>query len=170
MKKAYIFLLKFHSSQHIDKLELLKLILKKYYDIDIHKRDIYYNRYGKPMHKDFCFNFSDSKNYIALIIGSGNVGIDVEYKRCIPLEMINNIINENEKPLKYNLLYYWVCKEAYVKYLGTGIDSYFSKLDITKITKDVYTYKYIAEDLYLWAFSSIQICDKIIDLNIADML
>ena len=170
MKRARVFLLKLDSSQPIDKLELLKVILKKYYNIDICKKDIYYNKYGKPMHKDFHFNFSDSKNYMALIIGSSDVGIDIEYQRCIPKGMVDNIINEKEKPLKYNALYYWVCKEAYVKYLGTGINNYFSKLDIAKITKDVYTYKYIAADLYLWAFSSVQICNKIIELNVSDML
>lgn len=90
------------------------------------------NKYGKPyfidQHNDIKINFnlSHDNQYVTLIYNDNkNVGIDI-----IDLKRNNNIINNLKDTLHLdelnkfntdNFFYIWAFKEAYFKYLGSGI-------------------------------------------------
>ena len=69
------------SNNRKDKEKLLKEIYKKETNKEIDINKITYNKYGKPYYKDFYFNISYSKNYIAVATSSLEIGIDIEEER-----------------------------------------------------------------------------------------
>lgn len=123
---------------------LLKQKLKELYNISINKDNIIYNEKGKPYLKNnnIYFNISHSKDLIAIIIDNKECGIDIEYidyDRKIDKLISKVLSTEEQKEFnnaidKYEYFYkIWTIKEAYSKYIGTGIS--FSTL----VTEQQYT-------------------------------
>lgn len=88
------------------------------------------SQYGKPFLSDipdFHFNLSHSGNYVAIAWGDTQVGIDVEVFRESPT--LPSIAQKHFTPQEQDSLcvyprdffLIWTKKEAYVKYLGTGL-------------------------------------------------
>lgn len=106
--------------------------LKELYNISIDKENIIYNEKGKPYLKNdnIYFNISHSKDLIAIIIDNKECGIDIEYidyERKID-KLIPRVLSPieqlkfNKAVDKYEYFYkIWTIKEAYLKYIGTGI-------------------------------------------------
>lgn len=118
---------------------LLSEVLKKE-NINLTDEEIVFNEYQKPylLSKKVYFNISHSKSAIAIIISDSECGIDIEYLDYNKkLKCINRILNSKEQE-EYNnsddkVLYFykqWTIKEAYFKYLGTGIKLKDIQLDI----------------------------------------
>jgi len=88
-----------------------------------------YNAYGKPFIKGGPeFSISHCKQAIAVAVNDTPIGIDVESIRKVDPSLIERTMNETEQemirtaaqPLRaFTRL--WTMKEAYLKYLGTGI-------------------------------------------------
>lgn len=120
---------------------LLRKVLNREFEIKVSDN-------GKPYSDDLEieFNISHSGRFVALAINNSAVGIDIEEFRKVNLKLAKRICNDNE--LKYIFGYMpqvsdfdrnddqlirrffeiWTFKEAYFKYLGTGITD-FSKVD-----------------------------------------
>ena len=88
-----------------------------------------YNEFGKPYLPDGpYFSLSHCKNGIAVAMDTQPIGIDIESYRDVSLELIAHTMNQTEQdeinasedPIK-TFTEFWTRKEAYVKYLGTGI-------------------------------------------------
>ena len=105
---------------------LLTDILKKN---DYNPSLITFTEDGKPVHPEISFSISHSNGYIAIATSKSEVGIDVEdlfldkrlkmAKRILTEEELN-IFNKKLDQTGY-LTEKWTLKEAYAKYLGTGI-------------------------------------------------
>lgn len=140
-------------------------ILKKDYDINVLKEDIFFNQYGKPYLKNnyIYFNISHSKNMIALIISDNECGIDIEYiDKTRNIEGLSKKVlsskekEEFDKNKDIEIFYkFWTQKEAYYKYKGFGIEYKNLRKEINKdniITKkikesgDEYFVSYIEEE------------------------
>ena len=126
---------------------LLKNILE-YLNIPFDVNDIMYTSSGKPYLKNnnIKFNYSHSKNYIAIAVSNDLVGIDIEDEfnisddaRKLYLNGINN-----------NLRKSWVMKEAYCKVIGDFTDEYFKNLDIDKINEQKYVISNYDYDVVLF--------------------
>ncbi len=90
-----------------------------------------YGEHGKPFLRgrdDFCFSFSHAGEYIAFACGSSPVGVDIENssrgseklaKRFFTEEEYRSIYGDSER--RESFVRVWTAKEAYVKYLGTGL-------------------------------------------------
>lgn len=112
--------------------------LKKDFNINLEKEEIFENEYHKPYIKNIYFNLSHSENLIVIAISNNEVGIDIEIinnnKDYILLKkklLVDNISNEE-------LIKKWTQIEASFKYDGTGI--LYSKLNEINI-ENVSSYK-----------------------------
>lgn len=156
-KKTKIYVVKAIESS--DKMVFIKFILKKYYNISDY--NIFYNKYGKPyIDCDLYINWSDSKDYMALAISYDEIGIDIEKIRPFPTILIKELINDKEKYLNDNYLEVWVQKEAYLKYLGTGIIKKMSNVVIDNSKSNTIFYK--NNNFILCCFSNIYIDKNIL--------
>lgn len=128
--------------------------LKEHYNISISRESIIYNDKGKPYlrNSNIYFNISHSKDLVAIIIDNKECGIDIEYidyDRKIDKLLLKVLSPEEQKECnksidKYEYFYrIWTIKEAYSKYIGTGIG--FSQLvntqKHTNINSYIYEYK-----------------------------
>lgn len=102
--------------------------------LGICEREIAFKRSekGKPFCTDasVCFSISHSKNAVACVIDSDPIGLDIEKMRDIDLRITRIACTDSDKEYilgseDENLRFFkvWTAKEAYFKYLGTGIES-----------------------------------------------
>jgi len=88
-----------------------------------------YNNYGKPSVDGWPeFSISHCKTAIAVAINDTPIGIDVESIRRVEQSLIERTMNDEEQTIIRNaedpqraFTRLWTMKEAYLKYLGTGI-------------------------------------------------
>lgn len=109
-----------------------------------------YGEHGKPRLADklleqvgnFEFNLSHSKDYAVLAVSDKSVGIDVEHirknrlsvaKRFFCRKEYEDILSLPEEEQDKRFLEYWTMKEAYVKYLGTGMSTPFDSFLIKRL-------------------------------------
>lgn len=104
------------------------------------------NEFKKPFIencKNFKFNISHSNDIIVAAIDNEEVGIDIELIKELSTDIANvfctdneylNISNSLESNRNERIIATWSMKEAYVKYLGTGLNKELKSFDI--ITKD----------------------------------
>ncbi len=95
-----------------------------------HRPNIVCSPYGKPLladHPEFHFNLSHSGNYVAIAWGDTPVGIDVErLQSSLSLQTIaqKHFTPQEQAYISQDLrkfFHIWTRKEAYIKYLGTGL-------------------------------------------------
>ena len=97
-------------------------------------RLVRYNEHGKPFFEDGpFFSISHCKEAIAVVVAEEPVGIDVESIRKADDSLIERVMNESEKEqldgvegIQKDRLFtrLWTQKEAVVKALGTGLQSF----------------------------------------------
>lgn len=170
-KYSRIFILQLHNCNNINlkKKKFLEKILNNY---NVSISNIFYNKYGKPYLDGIYFNYSDTSKYIALIVGYDEVGIDIENIRDIDKIMAKKILNSKENTTNDSLylLKYWVGKEAYVKYIGTGIIDDFNRIDLSSIQKKNNYISIINKDFIMYAFSKNKIDTSIKYYNEEEIL
>lgn len=120
--------------------KVLAAAVKKEYHLET-LPDIEKEETGKPYFKGFpsiCFNYSHCPVGILCGISKEPIGVDVEEKRSIRPSLPAYICHPDEKqildenPHDQDLFWIlWTAKEAYVKYIGTGIRSPLGRLDLS---------------------------------------
>ncbi|EMB64222.1 4'-phosphopantetheinyl transferase family protein [Streptococcus mutans] len=93
--------------------------------------------YGKPYIKDYSqihYNISHSGEWVVVAIGKSPIGIDVENRREDWDLIGERVFSESEKYWSQNSYkrkaILWTIKEAYVKYLGTGLSKSLNSFSI----------------------------------------
>lgn len=91
------------------------------------------SKHGKPFLLDypkFQFNISHTRNAIAVGFSNSEIGIDIEPVKPIDLAIANRFFTSSEQDHiishdnpDYALYEVWTKKEAYIKYLGTGLST-----------------------------------------------
>ena len=112
-------------------INLVKPYLKELPDIKITKD-------GKPYFKnnELYFNYSHSKNYLAVAISDVEIGIDIEEDRIISDDIANKYLDglkTNKERLKC-----WVHKEAYSKLIGQGLKIGLENINLKEVSKNNY--------------------------------
>ena len=101
-----------------------------------------YTKEGKPYlegYPNFYFNISHTKEWVAVVVGDNDVGVDIEALRTFKPAVVKRFFHEDEysflmsqpshlQDMEFTLL--WTLKESYVKCTGTGIAGNFSKFAI----------------------------------------
>ena len=119
----------------------IKYIASNYLGISQQKLDIKKNEYGKPFLANFPsihYNVSHTKGLIVCAISDRCIGIDVEKKRTLNKGIVERFFSKSEKHYVFLSEEYqderfseiWTKKEAYVKWLGMGMDMPFESFDI----------------------------------------
>lgn len=109
---------------------------------------------GKPYaeNADVQFNISHSENLVVCAVSDKPVGVDIEKIRPVDLKTVRHFCNDSEieyifghKPEKTELVMtenadvlrrffeLWTKKEAYVKYLGDGLECIHDKIENVRI-------------------------------------
>lgn len=85
------------------------------------------------------FNLTHTKNYVAFYLSDEEVGIDIENKSRLVSEVLFNkcLCDEEKKSLSGDKNEYfltcWVKKEAYLKFLGSGINTRMENINSLEI-------------------------------------
>ena len=105
------------------KKELSKQLKKPISEIEFK-----YNAHNKPyIDNAFYFNISHSGKYIILAISNLPIGVDIESFKKINPKLINRIATKEDiesfdnRNYDLEFLKLWTLKEAYFKFIGTGI-------------------------------------------------
>ena len=110
---------------------------------------------GTPIH----YNISHSGQIVALVTAENEVGVDVQEKRPARMEAVAKRFfakeewqaflacdrEEKKKDLFYHI---WCRKEAYGKYLGTGLNTEVLQTNVLEDAKDVQWIEYEAVEGY----------------------
>lgn len=110
---------------------------------------------GHPNH----YNISHSGQYVVLVMANSEVGVDVQEKRTVRMEaMAKRFFSKEEWQVfsecgseeeQKDLFYYiWCRKEAYGKYLGTGLNTKVLQTNVLESVKDVQWIEYEAVEGY----------------------
>lgn len=110
---------------------LAKKMIAKHFDKTYEEVIIKADETGKlyAENLDIHFNISHSGEFVICALSDKQIGVDIEKIRDIKDNLINHVCtkdekdyiikNENEKNKRF--IEIWTAKEAYFKYLGTGI-------------------------------------------------
>lgn len=123
---------------------LLRKALKNF-KIDIGKKPLTfkYNEYNKPYLKDFenaFFNISHSGKYVVCAVSNSEVGLDIEEIKKPNFKIAERYFSINEyKDIKTasDFYKYWVLKESYIKYIGSGLHVPLNSFDVNDKGLDV---------------------------------
>ena len=105
---------------------------------------IAYRQKGKPympQHDNIHFNISHSGKYVACAVGNMELGIDIEHRRKVNLNIAKryfakteyaDLLKLPEQERSEYFLQLWTVKESYLKATGTGIADNLSKFTASK--------------------------------------
>jgi 4'-phosphopantetheinyl transferase len=148
------------------KLSLYAELLVRYYideSLGIKNREavLLKSKNGKPYlqgHSEFQFNISHTFNAIAVAFSNNVIGIDIERIKPPDFKIAERFFtfaeqsyifsHENPKRAFYEI---WTKKEAYIKYLGTGLSAPLRSINTLDNIKTIYTFeieKYIISICY----------------------
>lgn len=110
----------------------VRKVLGNHLGIDGNTLEILRNEYGKPYlrnHQDVHFNVSHAKDAMLCACADGSIGVDMERIHRVDKRIVNRFFSPAEQEYVLcdlddsNLRFteVWTRKEAYVKWLGTGI-------------------------------------------------
>lgn len=145
-----------------------------------------YGKHGKPRLTDkllerigkFEFNLSHSKDYAVLAVSDKTVGIDVEHirknrlsvaKRFFCKEEYEDILSVSEEEQDKRFLEYWTMKEAYVKYLGTGMSTAFDSFLIKRLENGISVVE--KDNIYFatWFLEDTDYCISVCNRNLKEL-
>ena len=111
---------------------LLRDLLDKYYNLNYNNLEFKFNKNNKPfiVNKNIFYNISHSSNYVITVVSDKEIGIDIEKIRETNIKSINCFASNKEKEyilLEDNNLFkrlfeIYTLKEAYIKFIGHGIN------------------------------------------------
>lgn len=114
---------------------IMSYVLTEYIVMEAYGKDatieIDYNRYGKPVLKnypDIKYNITHSGEWVILAYNNKDIGIDIEKIRPVTMK-IAKYFTDFEKEYLYsrhrdenkNIIRLWTMKESYLKFLGKGL-------------------------------------------------
>lgn len=143
MTKIYIF------KNKIDHYNFLSKLVAEKYNIDALSLKIMRNAHGKPYFENFpnfYFNVSHSGDLTVIAVSEQNVGIDAEKLRIPNLKVAKRFCEDeyayiNKTPTPTAFFEIWTKKEAYLKYLGTGISGGLKSFSVLDLPIKIMTFK-----------------------------
>ncbi len=106
------------------------------YGIDLGNKplEVYYNFKAKPYpeSRDYFYNISHSGNYLAIVVSREEVGVDVEERKPLKVDISGRLLSEaelieyqtlSEEQKNDYLISAWTKKESIGKCIGEGVTS-----------------------------------------------
>ncbi len=113
---------------------------------------------GKPYVEDtdFYFNISHSGSYVVLVTGKCELGVDIQERKPVEAEAMAKrfftgkeyealLASEEKEKLFYKL---WTRKEAYGKWLGSGLSEQVLKTDMLELHENICFIEYTELENY----------------------
>lgn len=153
--------------QNVKKLHHLggQFLLKYALGEDAYKAaDFAVGEHGKPYIKnsEIHYNISHSGNYVVLVVGSSEVGVDIQEKKpakpealakrffspkeqkVFGVEDLEALASGDKNTSHVEWFYYiWCRKEAYGKYLGCGLNEQIMKTNVLEEIEGCYFREYV---------------------------
>ena len=143
------------------------LVMEK---LDIPNHDIHFstNSFNKPLLKSidhFHFNCAHSGRWVVCAIDNAPVGIDVEKKKAVDLDIAkrffsteeyDTLMNQDESERGNHFFLLWTLKESYLKAIGKGLHQSLSSFTIRFYEKDkmkLYAGDETVADVYFKTYS-----------------
>ncbi len=152
--KLYIIQAK-KNMQHEAGRRLLQQVMQ---EMELQDFTILKSERGKPYVENagFFFNISHSGEYVVLVTGTCELGVDIQEKKNVNAEALaKRFFTEQEYEViaantaKIELFCkLWTRKEAYGKWLGTGLTEKVLKTDMLQKPKDVFFVEYTELENY----------------------
>jgi 4'-phosphopantetheinyl transferase len=147
-----------------------RCVLAKNLNVDGKNLLICKNEFGKPFLKDYPnvhFNLSHTKGAIVCAVSDKPVGVDIERIGRFNKRIAERFFTKNEQGyiFSYNInqadrfAEIWTMKEAYVKWIGKGMEIPFESFDVLQMTVPIL--KVIKKQGY-----AISVCTSCIDNSI----
>ena len=143
----------------------------------IQHSDFKYNEHGKPyIEGGPYFSISHCKEGIAVAVDDKPIGIDIESIRHADKELIERVMNEEEKLRVESLelrerdrafTRLWTQKEAVVKMIGTGIESFEQIQKILEI--EDWRLKIVEKEKYIYSIAYGELCSISAEVQAADL-
>lgn len=126
----------------------------------ISNEDIKRTSLGKPYIDNipYKFSISYSDNVLVIAIADSDIGVDIEKMDCRKSNklIVEKFFAENEKDYvrqkvnsRQSFFEIWTKKEAYVKYLGVGIDKNFKKYDVFMMDDEIRIVTFVKNNYFL---------------------
>ena len=127
------------------KLSLCSELLIRYQackELNILNKEIVFlkNKNGKPFlmnYSEFQFNISHTRNAIVVAFSNNEIGVDIESIKPIDIVIANRFFTPSEQGYivlhdnpDYAFYEVWTKKEAYIKYIGTGLSTPLNSFDV----------------------------------------
>ena len=155
--------------QHACAYSLLIYIIKIRYGICLKKSNIRKTSFGKPYiscnNLNINFSIAHSDNIVVVAISDSKIGIDVEavtpmkfditnYDDFFTSKEIEAVVNSKNRERAFSIL--WTRKEASVKYLDVGLESFYKTTLIKNIFINSFFIKVISGEEYAVSI----VCEK----------
>lgn len=145
------------------------------------------NEFGKPFienYNKFYFNISHSNDVIVAVIDNEDIGIDVELIQNLSDDLAKFFCTDNEYKLVLKedrdhrgklITLIWSLKEAYLKFLGTGMSKNFKSFDVINkenIDSDIclYNQQYKDYTLSVCTKKELELANIIEEIDIEELL
>ena len=109
------------------------------------------NQYGKPFFREpvnISFNLSHCRGAVCCALSPWNIGVDIQDPIDHPESLFDLVMSKGEReailasPAPETLCAkYWSQKEAYLKYMGTGLTDDVSAYDFSAYSEDCFGYR-----------------------------
>ena len=139
------------------------LMLKELSVFSHQQSDFLYNEHGKPyLENGPYFSISHCKEGIAVAVDDQPIGIDIEGIRHADEELVARVMNEEEKFRVESLelrdrdrafTRLWTQKEAVVKMLGTGIQSFEQLQNLLSCQPSAFSIQTFEKDNYIYSIA-----------------
>lgn len=123
--------------------EFARKILSEYLNIDHNSLVMCKNEFGKPYLKnknypDIHYNISHTKGVIVCAVSNEPIGIDIERIKKLNKRIAERFFTKNEQNYIFSdngkqderFIEIWTKKEAYVKWIGKGMEVPFESFDV----------------------------------------
>lgn len=129
----------------------VKFLAAKELLVPISNIEILHNEFGKPYiaaHPEWQFNISHADGMLAIAISNTGVGVDVERIRNADLKIARRFFTEQENKyievakcdIEKRFFEIWTKKEAYVKWIGKGLNMSLNSFDVLNEPEIYMTY------------------------------
>ncbi len=127
----------------------VKEIASRQYNIADDELVLLKNEYGKPYIENcpaFHFNISNSYDLQVIAVSDSSIGVDIEKIRPVNQKVAKRFAKDEyeyiaEQNSDYAFIEIWTKKEAYLKYLGTGIAGGLSSFSVFNLKEPLKTFK-----------------------------
>lgn len=158
----------------------IKKIFYTYYGYDVQDNNILVSNLGKPFldSNKYYFNISHSGEYVIFAVSDDEIGIDIQKMDEINLKISERFFSPYEDKFikEYNSFerFYiiWTIKEAYIKYIGQGLNKTLNSFTVLHHNDNYYIYdSYLRSDIVISSFDwgkdyRISMCSKYKKFNL----